>query len=100
MKLADGSLPAVVQTEYANARDELSETGRGRRLGSDGSLYLLRKDHVELPVEIALSAVELGGPHVLCAVTDITERKKAMVRVEKIVNGVIDIVIHAALKAI
>lgn len=48
---------------------------QSRRLGQ---LFGLRKDGVEVPVEVALNPVRFGDElYVLCALTDMTERRRA-----------------------
>jgi PAS domain S-box-containing protein len=79
-------IPRSFRQEYALARRKLMAGEKSLRFGAGGNLIALRKGGVEFPVEVVLSSVDLGGPHLLCAVTDITERKKAMERVRKIVE--------------
>lgn len=53
-------------------------TGQGNTVGKTLELRARRKDQTEIPVELSLSAVQLGGKwHAVGMLRDITERKQA-----------------------
>lgn len=69
-------VPQRFHDAYDKALSIFSETGGGPVSGKTLELQALRKDGTEFPVELSLSAVQLGGKwHVVGIVRDISERK-------------------------
>ncbi len=70
-------LPERVRAEHARHRAGFMEQPQVRAMGAGRDLAARRKDGSEFPVEIGLNPIEMeDGTFVLCAVVDITERKK------------------------
>jgi PAS domain S-box-containing protein len=70
-------LPPRYRSSHVEDRARFQADARQRPMGVGRDLYAVRKDGVEVPVEIGLSPVETAeGVFVLAAVTDITERKR------------------------
>lgn len=58
-----------------------------REMGANRDLFAVRKDGVEVPVEIGLTPVETpNGQHVLASIIDITERKAAEAERERLIT--------------
>jgi PAS domain S-box-containing protein len=73
----DRLVPEAIQGSHAALRERFHASPSRRRLGGGRDLACRRKDGREVPVEIALSPVQLqGGPGVLVAIADITERRE------------------------
>jgi PAS domain S-box-containing protein len=74
-ELLDASLERLFP--QVNSGADRTET-EVHSIGEGCDLYVLRKDGVEVPVEISLNPIETDqGQFVLCAVVDITERTQA-----------------------
>ena len=72
----------IVPPEYRAAHEaglaRFRETGEGKVLGRRIELTVLRRDGTEFPVELAITALRMGGATVFSAfLRDITERKRA-----------------------
>jgi PAS domain S-box-containing protein len=75
-------LPESVRTGHAEWRAEFMAAPETRPMGAGRELHGLRKDGTTFPVEVGLTPVHApGGPAVLAAVVDITERKHLEERV-------------------
>jgi len=73
----DQLLPHRQRTSHVQQRTGFAREPRARTMGAGRDLTGLRKDGVEIPVEIALSSVDLpAGRFIIAAVIDITERKR------------------------
>jgi PAS domain S-box-containing protein len=77
-------VPERLRDQYLQLSQSLPANPQRLQIGSRGNLYGLRKDGAEFAVELVTSVVELGRTFLLAAVTDMTERKKAMARVRTI----------------
>ena len=68
-------VPAELRDLHRKHRNEYQGGPESRPLGRNRDLVALRKDGTEIPVEIGLNPVEVGGRRlVLSAVLDLTER--------------------------
>jgi PAS domain S-box-containing protein len=74
-ELLDASLESLFP-QISRAEDDADRSeSEVHSIGEGRDLYVLRKDGVEVPVEISLNPIETDeGQFVLCAVVDITER--------------------------
>ncbi len=70
-------VPERYRGRHEGHRADYAEQPKIRRMGAGLDLYGRRKDGSEFPVEISLSPVPSeGGTLVLCAIRDISDRKK------------------------
>lgn len=71
-------VPQRVATRHASLRAHYGRNPHSRPMGAASELTALCKDGREVPVDIMLSPMIVGGePLTLCVVRDITERKAA-----------------------
>ena len=69
---------------YAEIR-EFAATGRGNVLGKTIEMAAVRKDGVEIPVEISIASMLLGSSrHAVAILRDITERKRIEAEITRI----------------
>jgi PAS domain S-box-containing protein len=73
-------VPERFRSDHLQFRTNYLAGGASQRpMGAGRDLYAVRKDGLEVPVEIGLSPIQTGeGNFVISAVTDITERKRAI----------------------
>lgn len=72
----DDLLPDSLRRSHETHRDAYGKRPRRREMGSGLELVARRFDGTEVPVEISLSPLELGGSlHVIAAVRDVTVRR-------------------------
>jgi PAS domain S-box-containing protein len=72
-------VPAMVRTGHAMHRDAFIARPEARRMGIGRDLYGVRKNGTQVPVEIGLNPIQTSdGLMVLSAITDISERKRAI----------------------
>jgi PAS domain S-box-containing protein len=80
-ELVGRSIDMLVPQRYRNHgdyRQAFAGKPAARPMGSGRDLYGLRRDGTEFPVEVGLNPIESPeGSFILCAVADITERKRA-----------------------
>lgn len=80
-------VPAALRGRHAGLRQEFSEEPKTRAMGAGRDLYGLRSDGSEVPVEIGLNPLQMGGADfVLSSVVDISERKRAQLERERLVG--------------
>jgi PAS domain S-box-containing protein len=71
--------PERYRDRFVPAMREFSHSGRGPVVGKVQELYAKRKEGLEFPVELSVSAIKLQGKwHAVGIVRDITKRKQAM----------------------
>jgi PAS domain S-box-containing protein len=89
----DDLVPARVRAQHRHHRSTFFSDMSRRPMGAGRDLFALRKDGVEVPVEIGLSPFQSReGVFVLAAINDITERKRAEERFRSIAeSGVVAI---------
>ena len=74
----DALSPARSRFWHAAERARDANSSLSREMGVERELFALRKDGVEIAVDIALSPIQFdSGEFVLASVVDITERKRA-----------------------
>src|SRR5574341_1250611 len=77
-------VPERLRSQHREHRVRYFEAPRSRGMGAGPTLYGLRKDGTELPVEISLAPCEIEGDIlVLSAIRDITERKRVEEALQK-----------------
>ena len=70
--------PPAMRTEFQKGLDHFFVSGEGAIIGTIRELVAHRKGGIEFPVELSVSAVQLGGRwNSIGIVRDITERKRA-----------------------
>src|SRR5579862_7675491 len=78
-KSIDILVPAAARPGHAKHRDGFVAEAQARRMGVGRDLYGVRKNGTQIPVEIGLKPIQTGdGLMILSAITDITERKRAI----------------------
>ena len=74
-------VPPSIRGAHADFRRAFAAHPEARTMGKGRDLFVVRKDGVELPVEIGLNPIVMPeGLMVLSAIIDISERRKAMQR--------------------
>lgn len=74
----DKLVPERFRSWHCHYRAQFFNEGRVQMMGTGRDVFGLRKDVSEFPVEIGLSRIEAEeGRRVVCAISDITERKRA-----------------------
>jgi PAS domain S-box-containing protein len=69
-------LPLDLRHKHADHRTRYAHAPVTRRMGIGFALVALRQDGTQVPVEISLRPLQLGGaPYVVAAIRDITERR-------------------------
>ncbi len=97
-ELLGSPIEMLVPERFAAAhvlqREDFVKGARTRPMGAGKELFGLRKDRVEIPLDIGLTPIEAGeGLYVLAAIVDISARKRAedrfRVAVESSPNGML-----------
>jgi len=71
-------VPQAQRQQHQHHRERFRQQPSVRRMGAGLDLYGRRRDGSEFPVEVSLSPVHAsGGPLVLSAIRDVTDRKRA-----------------------
>lgn len=80
-------IPLRVRDRHIGHRERYNATPQNRPMGIGMNLFAVRKDGTEFPVEISLSHYSNEeGNFIIVYISNITERKKAEERVEKLYN--------------
>ena len=83
-KSIESLIPPRLRGEHAGLQAEVTAALEGRPMVVGRELYGLRKDGVELPVEIGLSPImTTAGSLIMATVIDITARKRAEARISR-----------------
>lgn len=70
-------VPERLKAHHPELREKFLMSPESRPMGAGRDLFAVRKDGIEVPVEIGLSPLEKDGKnYVLASIIDITERKK------------------------
>jgi PAS domain S-box-containing protein len=70
-------IPGRLRSNHPHLRDQFFDAPEARRMGVGHSLFGLRKDGSEFPVEIGLNPVDTEEGHfVLAAIMDVTEQRE------------------------
>lgn len=76
--IAPKKMRAVAKPAY----ERFAKTGEGPVVGSTRELEAVKKDGTTFPIELSVSAVQVGGEwHAIGVIRDITERKKSEERI-------------------
>jgi PAS domain S-box-containing protein len=78
-KTIDILVPSAVRAGHAEHRGAFIERPEARRMGIGRDLYGVRKNGTQIPIEIGLNPIRTSdGLMILSAITDISERKRAI----------------------
>ncbi|MBO9729850.1 MAG: PAS domain S-box protein [Chitinophaga sp.] len=92
-------IPQRVHHRHIGHRERYNADPQSRPMGIGLDLYAVRKDGTEFPVEISLSHYSNEeGKFVIAYISNITERKKAEERVEKLYNELEEMVEDRTIK--
>lgn len=87
-KTVESLVPARFREHHPKLRHDYQKNPQARAMGAGRDLYALRKDGVEIPVELGLNPINVDGVmYILTAVIDISERKKAEDRFRMVVEA-------------
>ena len=77
-------LPPALCERYEKGFEEFAKTGKGHGIGRVMELTALRKDGVEIPVEISLSALNLDGKwNAVGIIKDVTQKKNTLTALQE-----------------
>jgi len=78
-------VPMRVRAGHMKHRADFARSPKMRPMGTGMELTVLRKDGIEVPVEISLSpSYQEGGTHVTAVIRDVTERRQAEVQMRSL----------------
>ncbi|MCB8983398.1 MAG: PAS domain S-box protein [Ardenticatenaceae bacterium] len=81
----DRLVPQDVRPKHSGLRNSYLESPEMRPMGMGRDLFGLRHDGRLVPLEIGLSPIQMdSGLHILCAIVDITERRRAQEEIRKL----------------
>ena len=84
-------VPSRFQQAHAGAFPEFQKTGKGAAVGKTLELAAIRKDGVEIPVDLSLSAIHRDdGWNAVGLLRDISERKEAEKKLKGLMNDLAD----------
>ncbi len=84
-------VPQRFRSRHVAHRDRYARDVRSRPMGAGLDLFGVRRDGTEFPVDIMLSPVDAGAsPDVLCAVRDVSERRRADERFRSLLEAAPD----------
>jgi len=84
-------MPERYREQHRTHRASFHDNPRTRTMGAGLELFAVRGDGTEFPAEVSLSPVETEeGRMVMCAVRDLTERRRARQRAERMFRDLLE----------
>ena len=81
-------VPSGVRKHHQRFRAAFADNPQARPMGSERDLMAVTREGSEIPVEVGLSPVDTpGGPMVICAVVDLSARKRAEMELAEVAGS-------------